>query len=75
MYQESQQAIDAGERLDSQKRDYEQRLVDRDSQIAELQNNLDRLSVSNDEKDLEVSRLRRDCDDNIKKNKSLNEKI
>ena len=36
---------------------------------------MNQLSQVNDEKDLEVSRLRRDTEDLTKKNKSLNEKI
>lgn len=36
---------------------------------------MNQLSQVNDEKDLEVSRLRRDTEDLSKKNKSLNEKI
>ena len=40
-----------------------------------MQVDLDKLALIADERDLEVSRLRRECDDQVKKNKSLNEKI
>lgn len=36
---------------------------------------LDKLTLVADERDLEVSRLRRETEDQLKKNKSLNEKI
>ena len=43
--------------------------------MSQLQGDLDKLALIADERDLEVSRLRRECDDQVKKNKSLNEKI
>ena len=43
--------------------------------MSQLQVDLDKLALIADERDLEVSRLRRECDDQVKKNKSLNEKI
>jgi hypothetical protein len=43
--------------------------------VSYLQVDLDKLALIADERDLEVSRLRRECDDQVKKNKSLNEKI
>ncbi len=43
--------------------------------MSQLQVDLDKLALIVDERDLEVSRLRRECDDQVKKNKSLNEKI
>lgn len=40
-----------------------------------MHSDLDKLTLVADERDLEVSRLRRETEDQLKKNKSLNEKI
>jgi hypothetical protein len=75
LFQEGQNAADAGDKLDSQKRDFELRITDLNSVISSLQGQLDQTSQDNDYKDLEISRLIRETKDLTTKNASLNEKI
>lgn len=46
-----------------------------EGKIQELQKRIDKQMIDNDEKDLEISRLRRESEETNSKNKSHNQKI
>ena len=61
--------------MSNQKSSGDQKTVDLTSKITALLQELDKLTSISDERDLEISRLRRETEEQTKKNKSLNEKI
>ena len=72
---EIQRRQDSNDQLESLKRDCDQRIQDMDVRLGEMAEKLEQQATANDEKDLEISRLRRESEETNKKNKSHNEKI
>lgn len=73
--QESQNSADASDRMEGMRRDYESRIAEQDAKLQHMHDKLAKLAAANDEKDLEVSRLRRETEEQGKSNKSNNEKL
>ena len=75
LFTESQKCQDATDQIESMKRDYEQTIMEQEGKLSAMIEKLKKLEVANDEKDLEISRLRRESEETAKQNKGNNEKI
>jgi hypothetical protein len=58
-----------------QRTSHDSKISDLTTKLSLLHSELEKLTLMADERDLEISRLRRETEEQSKKNKSLNEKI
>ncbi|TNV83150.1 hypothetical protein FGO68_gene10009 [Halteria grandinella] len=75
LYELSMKTQEGTDLAESQRKEFESRLAENEAKIIELMEKLSQVQSQNDEKDLEISRLRRENEDTASKNKSSNAKV